>query len=291
MIERIKRYAKLMRLDKPMPLFLLLWPTLWAIWLASGGYPAPSMVIIFILGVMVTRSAGCVINDLLDRNLDCHVHRTRQRPLASKQVSIKESLLLFLGLLCCALLLVLFLNTLAITLAFAGVILMIIYPLLKRLTHLPQLGLGVAFSWGIPLAYAAECDAFPLPGGLLFFAAFLWPIIYDTFYAMVDKEDDLKVGIKSTAILFGAYDQWIIAGLQIIFLFLMMGVGFLYQLNVFYFLSLLIAGLLFCYQQFLIREKIPDNYFSAFYNNHWVGCVIFIGIVLGGISCCSMILH
>jgi 4-hydroxybenzoate polyprenyltransferase len=285
-MKKLKPYISLMRLDKPIGIFLLAWPTLWALWLAGAGKPPLEIVLIFILGVILMRSAGCVVNDMADRRVDGYVTRTHQRPLVTGTVSTYAAMILFLSLMLCAFLLVLLLNKLTICLAFMGAILAIIYPFLKRFTHLPQLGLGFAFSWGVPMAFAAVINSVPVFSWVIFFAAVIWSIIYDTLYAMVDREDDIKIGIKSTAILFGKADKWIIGLLQTIFLTLLLWIGFFYQLNKLYDLGILSAASLFIYEQILIRERSPDNCFKAFLNNHWVGCVIYIGIVLGYVNCC-----
>jgi 4-hydroxybenzoate polyprenyltransferase len=280
-LATLKQYAILMRLHRPVGIFLLLWPTLWGVWLASAGHPKFSVLIIFITGVVVMRSAGCIINDIWDRHKDGFVERTRLRPLASKKISVKEAVILFFILMLLAFGLVLQLNFLTIVLAFLGAILAVTYPLLKRVTHLPQVGLGVAFTWGIPMAYAAMMGSVPWEGWVLFLASVCWPIIYDTQYAMADRADDIHIGIKSTAILFGQYDQWVIGILQIIFLCLFAIIGWIFQLNIYYDISLIFAGLFFFYQQFLMKDRDPQKCFQAFLNNQWVGFIIFIGILLG----------
>lgn len=278
--EKIKQYIYLMRLNKPIGILLLLWPTLWALWLASNGKPNIPIVIIFILGVILMRSAGCVINDYADRNFDRHVLRTRERPLATGKITGKEAWILFSILMACAFLLVLLLNPLTILLAFVGALLTMIYPFMKRFTNLPQVGLSLAYSWGVPMAFAAETNTVPLAAWMLFFTAIVWPVIFDTFYAMVDRDDDVKIGIKSTAILFGKNDKLMIGALQMLFLLSLIMVGYIFNLNAFYFLSLLIAALLFLYQQILIKNRDREQCFKAFLNNHWVGLVIFLGIAL-----------
>ncbi len=279
-LEKFKNYFYLMRLHKPIGIFLLLWPTCWALWLAQAGYPQPKIVVIFILGVILMRSAGCIINDFADRNFDKHVARTQQRPLAAGEIQPKSSLILFVILLLLAFLLVLQLNAFTFLLAIIGLILAITYPYLKRVTHLPQLGLGIAFAWGVPMAFAAETDMIPAGGWLVFLAAAIWPIIYDTEYALVDRCDDIKIGIKSTAILFGNHVNAILAILQIIFVILLIIIGFVFQLTWPYFLSLCIVAILFFYQQKLLQRGDSKSYFKAFLNNNWVGLVIFIGILL-----------
>lgn len=278
--QRLKYYAYLMRLHKPVGILLLLWPTLWAVWLAANGEPRPSMVFIFTMGVIIMRSAGCVINDLADRKWDGFVDRTKARPLVTGKISPREAIVLFIVLMTAAFVLVLFLNKKAIILAFIGAILAVAYPYLKRFTHLPQMGLGVAFAWSVPMAFAAKDVMITSDVWLLFFAAALWPIIYDTMYAMVDREDDIKAGIKSTAILFGKWDNLLLGILQAVFLWMLFWVGIVFKLHLPYYLSLAVAALFFVYQQWLIRGHEPENCFKAFLNNQWVGLVIFIGIWL-----------
>jgi 4-hydroxybenzoate polyprenyltransferase len=276
----LKNYAYLMRLHKPIGILLLLWPTWWALWLAGDGHPDRSIVIIFTLGVILMRSAGCIINDIADRHFDKFVERTKQRPITSGKVSVREAIILFVILLLSAFILTLFLNRFTLFLAFIGAILAMGYPYLKRITYLPQLGLGVAFAWGVPMAFAAENHAFTLAAGYVFLAALIWPIIYDTMYAMVDRADDLKIGVKSSAILFGKQDRLIIAILQMSFLWILASAGYFFALSWFYFVALVIAGVLFCYQQWLIRQREPKACFNAFLNNNWVGFIIFVGILL-----------
>jgi len=278
--ERLSQYAYLMRLEKPIGILLLLWPTLWALWLASDGNPNPKILTIFITGVILMRSAGCVVNDFADRHFDKYVERTRLRPLAAGKVSILEAFLLILLLALCALYLVLQCNQLTIRLAFIGAGLTVIYPFLKRITHLPQIGLGLAFTWGVPMAFAAENGVVSTSGWFLFFTGMLWPVIYDTMYAMVDKEDDVKIGVKSTAILFDAMDRMIICLLQSLFVILLIIVGLMFELNVIYYLCLIVVGILFVYQQYLIKDHNSKKCFNAFLNNNWVGLAIFAGIFL-----------
>ena len=280
-MPKIKDMLYLMRLDKPVGIFLLLWPTLWGLWLASAGRPSGLNVLIFILGVILMRSAGCVINDIADRDIDRHIQRTRLRPLTAKKISLTEALMLFLSLSFLACLLLLWLNTFTKQLAVVGAILAVGYPFLKRITHLPQLGLGMAFAWGIPMAFAAEINAVPAPAWELFFAGVLWPVIYDTMYAMVDKRDDLRVGVKSTAILWGSKTNYILAVLQICFLVILIHIGYQFQLSSYYYVSLFVALLLFGYQLYLIKDQQQTQCFQAFLNNQWVGAVIFLGIWMG----------
>lgn len=280
LLKQLYFYARLMRLHRPIGILLLLWPTLWALWIASNGHPNLLVLVIFILGVVVMRSAGCVINDIADRKFDGEVARTKGRPLTAGQVSIKEALTLFIILLFVALGLVVLLNNLTTKLAVFGLIIAIIYPFMKRITHLPQLILGVAFAWGVPMAFAAQTNSLPGVAWLIFFIAALWPVAYDTMYAMVDKQDDLRIGVKSTAILFGSADRFIIGLIQIIILSLLIVLGILITAKIYYFIGVLIAALLFIYQQSLIKNRDPKSCFQAFLNSNWVGMIIFLGLVL-----------
>ena len=277
---QVKNYCYLLRLHKPVGILLLLWPTCWALWLAGSGKPDLSIVITFFVGVIIMRSAGCVINDIADKNIDGRVARTRERPLATGVISVRAALLVFLGLSLLGFLLVLRLNHLSIYLALVGAVLMVVYPFLKRVTHLPQVGLGLAFAWGVPMAFAAIQHHVPPAAWLLFAAAALWPISYDTIYAMVDRDDDIAIGVKSTAILFNDKDTVFVATLQVAFLLLLAYVGWVFGLNLFYYVSLLAAEGLFAYQQFLMKDGDPGACFQAFLNNQWVGLVIFLGIVM-----------
>ena len=278
--DRLREYALLMRLDRPIGTFLLLWPTLWALWLAGQGRPRQDVVVVFLLGVFLMRSAGCVINDIADRNLDPHVARTRERPLAARRVSVREASWLFVILCLAAFALVLSLNTLTIQLSLVGVLLAVTYPYMKRFHHLPQAHLGAAFGWSIPMAYAALTGRVPSVAWLLFFANVVWSIVYDTMYAMVDREYDLRIGTKSTAILFGERDKRIIGRLQILLLALLTLVGTLTQLGWAYYLGLFAAAWFALYQQYLIRDREPAECFRAFLNNNWFGLMVFCGIVL-----------
>ncbi len=271
---------RLIRLDKPVGVLLLLWPTWWALWLASAGQPSFKLVFIFTAGVFLMRSAGCAMNDIADRHFDAHVTRTKHRPLAMGELSLKTAVLIAALLTAVAFILVLFTNPFTIILSFVGAALAVIYPLLKRITHWPQLGLGLAFGWGVPMAFAAATNTIPLIVWVLFAAAIVWPLMYDTLYAMVDRADDIHIGVKSTAILFGRHDRLMIAMLQCCFIVLMMLVGVLANLSVAYYAGLIVASGLFVYQQYLVRLRHPAACFKAFLNNQWVGLVIFIGIVL-----------
>ncbi len=275
-----KHYIQLMRLNKPIGILLLLWPTLWALWLAGNGQPNLGVVVVFILGVIIMRSAGCIINDVADKKFDKHVERTRNRPLTTGKIKTKGALILFFCLLLSAFFLILLLNRLTLYLAFVGVLLAVLYPFMKRFTHLPQLGLGLAFAWGVPMAFAAINQTVSQEAWVLFVAAAIWPVIYDTMYAMVDYADDIKIGVKSTAVAWGRASARVIACLQIIFILLLVWCGFLFNLGKFYFLSLFIVGLLFIYQQLLIKNNLPQACFRAFLNNQWVGMAVFIGIYL-----------
>ncbi|WP_230514069.1 4-hydroxybenzoate octaprenyltransferase [Limnobaculum parvum] len=269
-----------MRINKPIGALLLLWPTLWALWLAGKETPNVYILIIFIIGVFLMRAAGCVINDFADRHFDGHVERTRNRPLPSGTVTEKESKVLFLSLVTISFLLVLTLNRLTILLSVAAVILAWIYPFMKRFTHLPQVILGMAFGWSIPMAYAAVSDALPLSCWLLLLANICWTVAYDTQYAMVDRNDDLKIGIKSTAILFGRYDKLIIGLLQLGTVLILCWIGYLNNLASSFYWFLLLASVLFIYQQNLISLRERDKCFRAFMNNNYVGLMIFIGFLV-----------
>lgn len=273
-------YLALMRVARPIGTYLVLWPTLWALWIAAEGFPAWHLLVIFCLGTFLMRSAGCVINDYADRKIDGHVARTKTRPFATGAVSEKEALLLFAGLCLVAFILVLFTNVMTILLSFGAVALAASYPFMKRYTHLPQLVLGAAFAWGIPMAFAAQQGALPAALWLIYIAVLMWTVAYDTFYAMVDREDDLKIGVKSTAILFGEDDKTITGMLQICVIIVLVLVGVQFSLSFIYYAGLMAASGLFIYQQHLIRFRERDQCFNAFLNNNWVGAVIFAGIVL-----------
>lgn len=270
---------RLMRLHQPIGIFLLLWPVLWALWLASDGHPAPRLVVIFVLGTLVMRSAGCVINDIADRKFDGQVERTQHRPLATGEVSLRKALIIFCVLMVMALCLVLQLNEFCIRLAFIGASLTVVYPFMKRYTYLPQLILGATFNWGIILAFAAQCDRLPGLAWCLYGLALLWTLAYDTMYAMVDREDDRRLGIKSTALLFGRYDRMIIAILQGLMLFGLIGIGWVYALKWPYYIGLCIATSFAIYQQSLLKNRLPKPCFQAFLNNHWFGMAIFAGLL------------
>ena len=277
---KFQALLQLIRFDKPIGTLLLLWPTLWALWIAADGMPDWNLLIIFTLGTFLMRSAGCVINDLADRHWDGDVGRTSQRPLVTGAVSATEARLLFIGLLAAAFVLVLFTNPLTVKLSFIAVALASTYPFMKRYTNLPQVVLGAAFSWSIPMAFAAQTGELPANLWLLYLANLLWTMAYDTKYAMVDREDDLTVGIKSTAILFGQHDRLIIGLLQTTFLILMVIAGDRFSLHMPYYAALVGAAALCVYHQYLIREREREACFKAFLHNNWVGAVIFAGLVL-----------
>ncbi|MEZ8968226.1 4-hydroxybenzoate polyprenyltransferase [Vibrio breoganii] len=278
MVSKIRAYYLLMRMDRPIGSLLLLWPTLWALVMASEGRPQWTVLIVFCLGVFLMRSAGCVINDFADRELDGHVERTQFRPIPSGLVSAKEALALFGVLSLISFALVLTMNTLTIQLSFVGVALAALYPFMKRFTHLPQLVLGMAFSWAIPMAWAAESGHIAPLAWLLFVINMLWTIAYDTQYAMVDRDDDLKIGIKSTAILFGRFDKLIVGILQAITIILLLIVGENAALGPAFYWGVLVAAGLLVYQQWLIKTRDRALCFQAFLNNNYVGMVITIGL-------------
>lgn len=279
-VDKAVAYWQLMRMDKPIGTLLLLWPTLWALIISAQGMPSLKVLIVFILGVIFMRAAGCVINDFADRKVDGHVKRTKLRPLPSGRVTSREALALFGLLAVSSFLLVLSMNALTIQLSFVGIILAFIYPFMKRFTHLPQLFLGLAFSWSIPMAWAAQSNEVPMMVWFIFAINALWTIAYDTQYAMVDRDDDLKIGIKSTAILFGRFDKMVIGILQLVTLAMLMFVGTWYQLGASYYWSLLVVGALFVFQQHLIRHRDRDLCFRAFLNNNYVGMVVTIGLFI-----------
>lgn len=278
--RKLALYAQLMRLHRPIGILLLLWPTLWSLWLAAKGMPSLKNLVIFSLGVVVMRSAGCVINDFADRKIDSQVQRTQERPLATGALSSREALILFGALCLLALGLVLLTNPLTIQLSLGGLLLAACYPFMKRHTHLPQIVLGAAFAWSIPMAFAAETHALPQNLWLVYLAVVLWTVVYDTFYAMVDRNDDLKIGVKSTAILFGEQDRLITGVLQAMTLYTLVLVGDRFELGGYYYLGVMAAAGLFGYQQWLIRFRTRTGCFAAFINNHWVGLAVFVGIVL-----------
>lgn len=278
--SKLNAYWRLMRFDKPIGILLLLWPALWALWIAGEGHPSLKALLAIGLGTVLMRAAGCVINDYADRDFDPHVERTRLRPIAAGEVSPREALWLFVGLTLTAFVLVLQLNALSIWLSFPGAFLAASYPFTKRLTHLPQAYLGIAFGWAVPMAFAAETGDIPADAWVIFAATAIWALIYDTMYAMVDRDDDLRIGVKSTAILFGQNDRLIMGLFQILMLGLLYQAGQNAGLGVSYDAGLIGALGFFCYQQWLIRKREKTLCFRAFLNNNWFGASIFGGIAL-----------
>ena len=273
-------YFRLMRLNKPIGIYLLLWPTYWALFLSAGGWPDIDLLIIFTFGVIITRSAGCVINDYADREIDKHIARTSDRPITAGEISPKAALLLFIALGLIAFALVLLTNTLTIKISFIALALAVLYPFTKRWTNLPQLILGLAFAMSVPMAFSAQTGTVPASAGWIFLATVLWTLIYDTLYAMADRDEDLKIGVKSTAILFAKYDQIFITLLQILLMIVFIKIGNLFDLGAFYDISLIIILLFMIYHQFLIKKRQKTDYFKAFINNHFIGMTVFFGIFL-----------
>jgi 4-hydroxybenzoate polyprenyltransferase len=278
-MKRIYAYWRLMRLHKPIGTLLLLWPTLWALWIAGHGHPSFVNVLVFVLGTLLMRSAGCVMNDLADRHIDPHVARTRERPLATGEVSIKEALLLAMALCATALALVLTRNPLTIALSVPALLLAGSYPFTKRFFPIPQAYLGIAFGFGIPMAFAAETNALSLTAALLLLANVFWAMAYDTEYAMVDRNDDIPLGVRSSAILFGRFDVWAIMLCYGFFFFLLMWVGRIEGLGTYYCTGLLVAGLMALYHYTLIRHRERAQCFKAFMHNNWLGAAVFAGLV------------
>jgi 4-hydroxybenzoate polyprenyltransferase len=278
--RRFEEYINLMRLNRPIGIWLLMWPALWALWIASEGRPNPKILIVFLLGTVVMRSAGCVINDFVDRNVDPYVRRTKERPLAARRIGPVEALVLFGVLSLLALFLVTRLDLFTIQLGAVGGVLAVSYPFFKRFFPLPQLYLGAAFGWAVPMAYAAETGLLPRLAWVLFMTAVLWAAIYDTLYAMVDRDDDLRIGVKSSAILFADMDRLLIGVMQGMMLFALLLIGRTLQFGQWYTAAVVSAAVFFVYQQWLIRAREPAKCLSAFTNNHYVGMAIFIGIVL-----------
>ena len=276
--ERLHQYILLMRLDRPIGIYLLLWPTLWALWIAAAGVPDLWVATVFVLGVVLMRSAGCVINDYADRKIDPFVERTKARPLAAGKVSAREALVLFVVLCLIAFALVLTLNGLTIALSLVGAFLAATYPFMKRHTYLPQVYLGLAFGWAVPMAFAAQTGEVPVVAWLLLIATVLWATAYDTMYAMVDRPDDIEIGVKSTAILFGDADRLIIGIIQAFMILVLLLIGGRLEMSWIYYAGVLVAAALMAYQQNLIRERDGMKCFQAFLNNHWVGMAIFAGI-------------
>lgn len=278
--NQLRGYVQLMRLDRPVGVWLLLWPTLWALWLAGEGHPDGGVFIVFFFGVIVMRSAGCVLNDLADRKIDPHVTRTRARPLVTGAVTPVEALTLFAALSLIAIGLAAMLNRPAQVLAVVAAGLTIVYPFIKRFVSIPQFVLGAAFGWAVPMAFAAQTGQTEQLAWLVFGTALIWAVIYDTFYAMVDREDDRKIGVKSTAILFGDLDLVVIGGLQLVMLAALVFVGLRAELGTWYYGSLVLAAALMAWHLYLARNRDPAGCLAAFLNNHYVGLVVFAGIVL-----------
>ena len=278
--KNINNYLLLMRLDKPIGIWLLMWPMLWSLWIASEGQISLKILLIFLFGVIIMRSAGCVLNDFADRKIDPHVKRTQNRPIASGKVSEKEAIILFLFLMTVAFGLIFFLNTTTKVLAVFGASITAIYPFVKRVLSAPQLILGFAFGWGVPMAFAAVLGHVPLLGWLIFIIAIIWALIYDTYYAMVDRDDDLKLDVRSTAILFGRYDLFIIGILQCLMLTLLFFMAKLAALGIWVYIAIIVSMLMMVYHQWLAKERDRESCFKVFMHNHYIGMAIFIGIVL-----------
>ena len=278
--KKVGLYAQLTRLDKPIGIFLLLWPTLIALWIAAEGWPDPLVLFVFVTGVILMRSAGCAINDYADREIDGKVRRTKQRPLASGKITKNETLLIFSLLSLTAFILVLLMNELTIWMSLGGILLAASYPFMKRYHYLPQVHLGAAFGWSAPMAYAAQANEITAVTWLIFLATILWATAYDTMYAMVDYDDDIKIGVKSTAILFGNQDKLIIGLIQILLILNLILIGHRAELSGFYYLGVAAASLFAVYQQYLIKDRERELCFKAFLNNNWFGLVVFVGVVL-----------
>ncbi len=280
-MRQLKPYIQLTRMDRPIGIMLLLWPTLWALWIATNGEPPITLVFIFVMGTFLMRSAGCIINDIADRHIDGLVERTKNRPLASGQLSIKAAIVLFVILLFAAFLILLpILSPLIVSLALIAVLVTIIYPFSKRWIQAPQMVLGLAFAWGIPMAFAAGAQQLPLVCWVLFVATLLWIVSYDTMYAMADRVDDRKIGVNSTAILFGDNDRLIIAMIQISLIVILLMVGAMLKLLLSYYIAVIMAAAVLIYKQWLIRSRERHRCFQAFINNHWFGLIIFVGIFI-----------
>ena len=280
LLSQLRNYLILMRMDRPIGILLLLWPMLWALWLAGRGHPDGGLFIVFVLGVIVMRAAGCVLNDFADRNIDPYVERTRNRPIPSGAVAPLEALALFVALSLIAVGLASLLNRQAQVLAVVAAGLAVVYPFIKRFVSVPQFFLGAAFGWAVPMAFAAQTGQTPQLAWILFLAALVWATIYDTFYAMVDRDDDLRIGVKSTAIMFGDADLFIVAALQGLMLIALILAGNMADMGPWYYAALMISGLLMAWHQWLARKRDRDGCFRAFLNNHYIGLVVFVGIVL-----------
>lgn len=278
--QRIMPYIQLMRLDRPIGILLLLWPTLSALWIAAEGLPDITVLVVFILGVILMRSAGCAINDFADREIDGSVWRTQNRPLATGELTARQAVYVFIGMALVAFILVSLLNSLTIWLSLGGVFLAATYPFMKRYTYFPQIYLGMAFGWAIPMAFAAQTNTVPVMAWLLFLANIIWTTMYDTFYAMADREDDLLAGVKSTAVLFGDDDLVIQGIMQVAYIVVMVLVGLQLEMGFIFYLGLFLASGLFVYQQFLAKDRQPQRCLQAFLNNNWVGLIIFVSLVI-----------
>ena len=279
-VERLEQYTYLIRLDKPIGTLLLLWPTLWALWIAARGMPDSLVLVVFLTGVFLMRSAGCAINDFADRKFDPHVERTKTRPLAAGKISTAEALSVFAILSLSAFMLVLMMNELTIYMSFVGIALAASYPFMKRYHYMPQVHLRAAFGWAAPMAFTAQANDITPVTWLLFMATILWATAYDTMYAMADIKDDLKIGLKSTAILFGEADKLIIAILQALLILNLIFIGQQSELGLYYYLSLFMGTGFMIYQQYLIKDRKPEDCFKAFLNNNWFGLIIFLGIFI-----------
>jgi len=275
-----RAYWELTRMHKPIGILLLLWPMYWALWIASNGQPNILVFTVFTLGVVMMRSAGCVINDYADRKVDPHVARTKNRPIATGRVTPVEALQLFAVLIVFSFLLVLLMNPLTVWMSFGGVFLAVLYPFMKRHTHLPQVFLGAAFGWAVPMVYAAQTNSVPPLAWLLFVATVIWAVVYDTMYAMVDRDDDVKIGVKSTAILFGELDKVLISFFQVLFFITLMLIGQKAELGIVYYSGVFVALLFAIYHQYLIKDRLPAKCMAAFLNNNCLGFVVFVGIAL-----------
>lgn len=278
--DRACQYWYLMRFDRPIGIFLLLWPTLWALWIAGEGHPDLLVVAVFVSGVVLMRAAGCVINDFADRNFDPYVFRTKHRPIAAGRVRPYEALAIFVALCLIALALVLLMNPMTVLLSVVGVFLAASYPFMKRYTYFPQAYLGLSFGWAVPMVFAAQTESIPNVAWLLYVATILWALAYDTMYAMVDLDDDIKIGVKSTAILFGDMERVFIAIIQVFVLTALVSAGNQIEMSAPYYLGLIAAGGFSIYQQWLIRDRDEEGCFKGFLNNNWFGAVVFGGIVV-----------
>ena len=277
--KKLVLYGQLIRFEKPIGSYLLLWPMLWALAIAAEGAPDGWILFVFVTGTFLMRSAGCAINDYADRDIDLQVARTRERPLTSGKISTREALAVFAVLALLAFLLVLTLNRFTIMLSCVGILLAGTYPYMKRFHYLPQVHLGAAFGWAVPMAFAAQIEALPKQAWLLYLSALLWAVAYDTMYSMVDRDDDLELGVKSTAILFGSYDRLMVALFQFLFLATLVLIGLDLDFSGIYYIGLGVAAVLLGFQQFMIADRAPAHCFLAFLNNHWVGAAVFAGIM------------